>query len=184
MIRSFAAERPNPYYVREAGGVWLPEERGISSFTVLEEAGLVSLVGIKTPGLTSAKPLGDYACERLLNFLGGAARKPDFDPTRRGIPDTRRLSEAQYAALVAAQPDYGRIVCRCRKVSEGAVREAIRRGAVTLDGVKRRTGAGMGRCQGGFCMERVLALLAQERGIAVTAVCKDGPGSEVLYGTL
>ena len=183
-IRSFAAERPNPYFVREEGGVWLPEERGVSSFTVLEEAGLVSLIGIKTPGLTSAKPLGDYACERLLNFLGGAARKPDFDPTRRGIPDTRRLSEAQFAAHVAENPDYGRIVCRCRRVSEGAVREAIRRGAVTLDGVKRRTGAGMGRCQGGFCMERVLALLAQERGIAVTAVCKDGPGSEVLYGTL
>ena len=62
--------------------------------------------------------------------------------------------------------------------------EGIRRGAVSVDGVKRRTGAGMGRCQGGFCMQRVLELLAEERGIPAPAVCKDGPGSEVLHGTL
>ena len=183
-IRSFGAVRPNPYYVREENGIWLPEDRGIRSFPVLEEAGLVSLIGIKTPGLTSAKPLGDYAAERLLAFLGGAERRPDFDPRRRAIPDPRHMTEGGRAALVAAQPDYGRIVCRCRGVSEGEVREAIRRGAVSVDGVKRRTGAGMGRCQGGFCLERVLALLAEARGVPATAVCKDGPGSEVLHGTL
>ena len=184
LIRAFGAQRPNPYDVKEENGVWTPEDRGIHSFTVLEEAGLVSLIGIKTPGLTSAKPLGDYAAQRLIDFLGGVEKKPGFDPRRRGIPDTKRLPEPELAALVAAQPDYGRIVCRCRGVSEGAVREAIRRGAVTVDGVKRRTGAGMGRCQGGFCLERVLALLAEERGIAPTEVRRDGPGSEVLYGTL
>ena len=184
VIRSFGAVRPNPYYVREEAGEWVPEARGIPSFTVLEERGLVSLIGIKTPGLTCAKPLGDYAAEKLLAHLGGATRKAGFDPRRRAVPNLREMPEAARAALVAAQPDYGRIVCRCRGVSEGEVREAIRRGACTVDGVKRRTGAGMGRCQGGFCTERVLALLAEERGVAPTAVCKDGAGSEVLHGTL
>ena len=183
-IRSFGADRPNPYYVREENGVWQPEARGIGSFTVLAEAGLVSLIGIKTPGLTAAKPLGDYAAEKLLAHLGGAEKKPGFDPCRRAIPEPLRMPADAAAALLSSDPDYGRIVCRCRGVSEGAVREAIRRGAVTLDGVKRRTGAGMGRCQGGFCMQRVLELLAEAQGVGAAAVCKDGPGSEVLYGTL
>ncbi len=183
-IRSFGADRPNPYYVREENGVWLPEARGISSFTVLEERGLVSLIGIKTPGLTSAKALGDYAAEKLLARLGGRPAKARFDPCRRAIPDPRRMSEAERAALTATQPSYGRIVCRCRGVTEGEVLEAIRRGAVTIDGVKRRTGAGMGRCQSGFCMQRVLELLARERNVPAVSVCKDGPGSEVLRGTL
>lgn len=183
-IRSFGADRPNPYYVREENGVWQREARGIGSFTVLDEAGLVSLIGIKTPGLTAAKPLGDYAAEKLLAHLGGAEKKPGFDPCRRAIPEPLRMPADAAAALLGSDPDYGRIVCRCRGVSEGAVREAIRRGAVTLDGVKRRTGAGMGRCQGGFCMQRVLELLAEAQGGDAAAVCKDGPGSEVLYGTL
>ena len=183
-IRVFGAARPNPYYVKNEGGVWQREARGISSFTVLEEAGLVSLIGIKTPGLTSARPLGDYAAARLLDYLGGAAPRPGFDPVRRAIPNPRRMAEPERTAFVAAHPDYGRIVCRCRGVSEGEVLEAVARGAVSVDGVKRRTGAGMGRCQGGFCMERVLELLARERGLSPAAVCKDGAGSEVLYGAL
>ena len=183
-IRSFGAARPNPYYVREENGAYLPESRGISSFTVLEEDGLVSLIGIKTPGLTCAKELGDYAADRLLAHLGGAPRKAAFDPCRRAIPRPREMAESERAVFVAAQPDYGRIVCRCRGVSEGEVREAIRRGAVSVDGVKRRTGAGMGRCQGGFCMQHVLEKLAAERGVPLSAVCKDGAGSEVVYGAL
>ena len=183
-IRSFGALRPNPFYVREENGVWVPEPRGIGSFTVLEEDGLVSLIGIKTPGLTCAKTLGDYAAEKLLAFLGGAARKPDFDPVRRGIPAVRRMAVSERAAFAAAHPDFGCVVCRCRSVSEGEIRQAIRRGAVSVDGVKRRTGAGMGRCQGGVCMQRVMELLAEERGVPAQAVCMDGPGSEVLHGDL
>ena len=183
-IRSFAALRPNPFYVRRQGGAWVPEERSIGNFTVLEEDGLCSLIGIKTPGLTCAPELGKYAAEKLLAYLGGAARKPDFDPCRRAIPRPRDMDAQRRSAFLAAHPDYGRILCRCRGVSEGEVREAIRRGAVTVDGVKRRTGAGMGCCQGGFCQARVLGLLAQETGQAPTDVQLDGPGSEVLTGTI
>ena len=183
-IRSFAALRPNPYYVRYEGGAWVPEERSIGNFTVLEEGGLFSLIGIKTPGLTCAPELGKYAAEKLLAYLGGAAEKSDFDPCRRAIPRPRDMDAETRSAFLAQHPDYGRILCRCRGVSEGEVREAIRRGAVTVDGVKRRTGAGMGRCQGGFCQARVLALLAQETGRAPVSVTLDGPGSEVLTGTI
>ena len=179
-IRNFGALRPNPYYVRQENGQWLPENRSISNFTVLEEAGLFSLLGIKTPGLTCACELGKYAAERLLDYLGGAPRRPDFDPHRRGIPTPRSMGDAQRADFVAANPAYGRILCRCREVSEGEVLEAIRRGAVTVSGVKRRTGAGMGRCQGGFCQQKVLEPLSRELDIPPEAVTLDGEGSPLL----
>lgn len=183
-IRNFGALRPNPYHVRQEGGVWLPEDRSIGNFTVLEEAGLLSLLGIKTPGLSCARELGEYAAKKLVDYLGGAARRPDFDPCRRGISAPRNMETAQRAAFIAANPDYGRILCRCRGVSEGEVLEAIRRGAVTVDGVKRRTGAGMGRCQGGFCQQKILALLSRETGLPPEAITLDGGDSRPLIGRL
>ena len=80
-------------------------------------------------------------------------------------------------ALADADPAYRRIVCRCELVTEGEVLDAIARGATTLDGVKLRTRAGMGRCQGGFCTTRCLALLARAAGVPMTAVTKRGAGS-------
>ena len=180
-IRNFGALRPNPYHVRQENGVWLQDSRSISNFTVLEEAGLLSLIGIKTPGLTCAWELGKYAAERLLDFLGGAVPRPDFNHCRRGIPTPRNMTPTQRAAFVTENPDYGRILCRCREVSEGEVLEAIRRGAVTVSGVKRRTGTGMGRCQGGFCQQKVLELLSRELGIPPESVTQDGAGSPLLW---
>ena len=180
-IRSFGATRPNPWEVREEQGAYVRTDRRIGDFCVLEEAGLVSLIGVKTPGLTCAPSLGAWAAARLLDHLGGAARRTDFDPRRRGIPRTAGLSPADRAALIAADPAYGRILCRCRGVSEGEVLEAIRRGAVTVDGVKRRTGAGMGRCQGGFCQAKILALLARARGLDPVQITQDGGDSRILF---
>ena len=183
-IRSFSALRPNPYYVREANGQWLPEERSIGNFTVLEEAGLFSLIGIKTPGLTCACELGKYAAEKLISYLGGAAKKSDFDPHRSAIPRPTGMDAETRGAFLRENPAYGRILCRCRSVSEGEALEAIRRGAVTLDGVKRRTGAGMGRCQGGFCQKKLLTLLSRETGLPPERIALDAPGSEPLFGPL
>lgn len=183
-IRNFGALRPNPYYVNCQNGKYIPENRGISSFTVLEEEGLLSLIGIKTPGLTCAAELGHYAADKLLARLGGAARKAGFDPTRRGIPRPAEMPEAQRAAFIAEHGEYGRILCRCRNISEGEVREAIHRGAVTVDGVKRRVGTGMGRCQGGRCMQHIMELLAAQRDGAVSEITKNGDGEEIVYGTL
>ncbi len=102
---------------------------------------------------------------------------PKFDPRRKGIPDFSRLSEGERKELIGKDPRYGHVVCRCETVTEGEIVEAIRRGANTLDGVKHRVRAGMGRCQGGFCGPRVTRILARELGIPETAVTKKGGDS-------
>jgi glycerol-3-phosphate dehydrogenase len=102
---------------------------------------------------------------------------PAFDPRRQGIPDFSKLPERKRRELIKKDPRYGHVVCRCETVTEGEILEAIRRGATTVDGVKHRVRAGMGRCQGGFCGPRVAAILARELGIPETEVTKKGDGS-------
>jgi len=86
--------------------------------------------------------------------------------------------------LFRENADYGSVVCRCEKITKAEIKEAIRRGARTLDGVKRRCRAGMGKCQGGFCGPTVLKMLAEELGISEEKVLKDGKGSNVLVGDI
>jgi glycerol-3-phosphate dehydrogenase len=94
----------------------------------------------------------------------------------------RELSAAERSALIAKDPAYGRIVCRCETVTEGEILAALRAPIppTTINGVKRRVGAGMGRCQGGFCAPRVHELLVRELGLDWLDVCLEAPGSEVL----
>ena len=110
--------------------------------------------------------------------------KADFCGTRKGILDPSKLSIEARNALIKENPAYGQIICRCESVSEGEILDAIHRplGAKSLDGVKRRVRAGMGRCQGGFCAPRVMEIIARELGIPQTDVTKAGPGSELLVG--
>lgn len=172
-IRSFAAVRPNPR--REDGS-------SIGSFVIENPApGFWSLIGIKTPGLTCADELGSFAAGKAAAFLNAGPNK-SFDPHRRGIKKARGMSMEQRAAAIRSDPDTGEVVCCCEDITKAEVLEAIRRGAMTLDGIKRRTGAMMGRCQGGRCQQKLLALLARELGIPEDAVTKDGAGSEVLGG--
>lgn len=128
VIRSFAALRPNPREVREREGVWRPADRSISGFTILEEDGLISLLGIKTPGLTCALPLGEHAAALAARFLGSPGRNPRYDPSRRGIRRVRGLDEEARSALIRENPDFGEVVCRCRDVTKGEILEAVRRG--------------------------------------------------------
>ncbi len=173
VIRSFAACRPNPQR---------PDGSSIGSFVIEHPApAFWSLIGIKTPGLTCADVLGRHVAKRLAAELH-AGENPHFDPRRRGIPRVRELAPAQRAALVRADPDCGEILCLCEEITKSDVLAAIRRGAVTVDGVKRRTGAGMGRCQGSRCAQAIAALLAQELGTGVSDVKKDGPDSFWLGG--
>ena len=170
-IRSFAAVRPNPQ--REDGS-------GIGSFVIENPApGFRSLIGIKTPGLTCADELGLYVAEKLASELG-AAKNERFCGRRRGIQKTRGMDPERRAALVRENPDYGEIVCVCEDVTKAEVLEAIRRGAVTIDAIKRRTGACMGRCQGGRCGQKLAEFLSKELGISEYEVTKDGAGSELL----
>jgi len=181
-IRSFAGVRPNPYYVRKEGETWEREETSVSGFSVLEEKGLISLIGIKTPGLTCAAGLGEYAAEKVLAHLGGREKYPGFTPVRKGVEPVRKMPREKREALVREHPEFGEIVCRCREITKGEILEAIRRGAVTVDGVKRRTGAGMGPCQGSRCIQTVLEQLSREKGLPAAAVTKDGSGTEIVLG--
>ena len=102
------------------------------------------------------------------------------------IEEFQRLKEEEQKALIEKDSTYGNIICRCASVSEGEILETIRRplGARTLDGVKRRTGANMGRCQGGFCYPKVMEILSKELGIPIEKITKKGRGSEILTGTI
>ena len=155
-----------------------------SDFLVGETAeGWFDLCGIESPGLSAAPALGLEAAQWAAGKLS-ASEKEDFIAVRKGIPDLRAMTFAERQAYIARDPAYGHIVCRCEEISEGEILEAIRRtpGARSLDGVKRRTRAGMGRCQGGFCGPRVMEILSRELGISPTELTKSGGGSRLLTG--
>ncbi len=143
--------------------------------------GFYDAAGIESPGLSSAPAIALYLADQVA-AAAGAQRRQDFDGTRKGIPHFAQLSDEERAALIAGDPGYARIVCRCETVTEAEILEAIRRtpGARSLDGIKRRVRAGMGRCQAGFCTPRVMELLSGELGIPMEEICKNRPGSELL----
>lgn len=134
-------------------------------------------VSLQTGGVT-AGPAAAIEAIGLLEESGLALeRKPDFSRHRRPAPVFRDMSPGEQAEMIRQDPRYGRVVCRCETVTEGEVVEAIRRGARTVDGVKYRVRAGMGRCQGGFCGPRVMAILTREIGMPLEDVRKTGLGS-------
>lgn len=146
----------------------------------------VHVAAIDSPGLTSCVAIAKYAVE-LLEKQGLALNpKENWNGTRENIRAFREMSDEEKDAFIKANPDYGKIVCRCETVSEGEIRAAIRRNppAFDIDGVKRRTRSGMGRCQGGFCSPYVMRLIAEEQGIPMEEVTKSGPGSTPLTGRL
>ncbi|HMN62842.1 MAG TPA: FAD-dependent oxidoreductase, partial [Anaerolinea sp.] len=144
--------------------------------------GLVNLGGIESPGLTSAPAIAARVVELLREAGELLAEKPGWQPIRPPRPRFRDLGNADRARLIAAEPAYGRIICRCELVSEGEILAEIRAPlpARSYDAIKRRTWLGTGRCLGAFDMPRVVALLARELGVPVEQVTKKGPGSEFL----
>ncbi len=146
-------------------------------------SGLINLAGIKSPGLTSAPAIANYAVDLLANSGLDLHEKKVFIPNREVIRFSA-LSDVEKAEVIAKDPLFGRVVCRCEQVTEGEIVEAIRRplGARTLDGVKRRCRPGAGRCQGGFCYPKVLEILARETGLPEASIEKDKSGSYVLLG--
>ena len=146
--------------------------------------GFVDCAAIESPGLSSAPAIGAMVADIVRGSLH-LHNKPDFDPTRRGILDPKALDLAARAELIRQNPAYGQIICRCESVTEGEIIDAIRRtpGARSLDGVKRRTRAGMGRCQAGFCSPRVMEILARELGVPQSEITKSGGASKIIVGT-
>lgn len=141
----------------------------------LAARGLVHAAGIQSPGLTSAPAIGEVMVE-ILQDVGLRLRpKASFVPVNPEKPRFHDLDRASQAELIAADPLFGRVICRCETITEAEIVAAIQApcGARTVDGVKRRVRAGAGRCQGGFCGPRVTAILARELGIPITSVRKD-----------
>ena len=145
--------------------------------------GFFDVAGIASPGLTSAPAIGVYVA-KLINEKYPAPVNEDFISTRKGIPNMAEASVEERKELIKNNPAYANVICRCELVTEGEIVDAIRRpiGATTLDGVKRRTRAGMGRCQSGFCSPKVVEILAMELGVDSSKIRKSGNGSEVLTG--
>lgn len=145
--------------------------------------GLYNVAGIESPGLSSAPAIAVHVAEEIAQKLS-LGKNANFVAERKGIPHFATLSDEERQKLVAENPLYGRIVCRCETVTEGEIVEAIRRkpGAVDMDGVKRRTRQGMGRCQAGFCTPRVMEILSRELGVPMTEVTKRGGNSQFVIG--
>ena len=147
-------------------------------------AGYFEVGGVRSTGVSCSLGIGRYVVDAFAAAGVPLTPKDSFQPTRRGIPRFADADRERRARLIAEDPLYGRIICRCETVTEAEIVQAIRRtpGATTLDGVKRRLRAGMGRCQGGFCSPKVMEILSRELGIPMEQVEKHLPGSYLTIG--
>ncbi|SDZ95947.1 glycerol-3-phosphate dehydrogenase [Desulfuromusa kysingii] len=141
--------------------------------------GFYNIAGIQSPGLTAAPAIATYVTEMLRADGIALTEKERWKADIDGPPRFSQMTPTERKAAILEDPAYGRIVCRCESVTEAEVLYAIQHGARTLDGVKFRVRAGMGRCQGGFCTTRIMDLLVQHLDVPLTTISKRGQGSEV-----
>lgn len=177
-IRNFAGIRPK---------LAPPGVGGFHDFVIERRDSLaphaVNLVGIESPGLTSAVPIA-HEVIRLMKEVEPLTENPDFNPIRKRIVTFRDKSPEEQARLIAENPDYGDIICRCETITKAEVLAAIRGplGAKTVTGVKYRCRAMMGRCQGGYCQPKITELLMEEKGIRPEELTYERRGSYLFTG--
>ncbi len=142
-----------------------------------------NVAGIESPGLSCAPAIAVDVAHMVAEKLQ-LSKKTHFQAHRKAIPQFSKLSNVEREKLIDQNPLYGKIVCRCEMVTEGEIVDSIRRpvGAKDLDGVKRRTRAGMGRCQAGFCTPRIMEIISRELGCDMQDVTKRGGESQVVVG--
>ncbi len=171
IITSFTGLRAH-----EAGHDFMIEE-------VADAPGFIDVAGMESPGLSSAPAVGCYVAD-IVQGIMPSPKKENFKATRKGIPNMAEASWEEKQALIRENPAYANVICRCEGVTEGEILAAIHRplGATTLDGIKRRTRAGMGRCQAGFCSPRTIEILARELGCDISEITKCGGNSRFLLG--
>ncbi len=150
-------------------------------------ANLVHAAGIQSPGLASAPAIAEDITRFVVEILAERQRvrpRASWQSGKPAVAELRKQPPEKRDAAIAARPVYGRIVCRCEEVSEGEIVDALHGlvPATSLDGIKRRTRAGAGRCHGGFCTPRVMEIAAREMGTVPWAITKKGPGSELCVG--
>lgn len=174
IIRFFAGNRPADY----------KEDFVIEMSPVTH--GFINAGAIQSPGLAASPAIAKMVEEILMCDAAETGfsidPRPDWQPIRQEKPEFRRLAREQQDELIASNPAYGRIICRCESITEGEILEAIQSPVRpgSIDAIKRRTRAGMGRCQGGFCQPRVLEILAKELGLDPTEITLKGEGSGIL----
>lgn len=155
---------------------------------VIEESKVISnfinVAGIESPGLTSAPAIAKYVVENLVGKIIKLENNENFNGKRRPDNWFKILSTEEKNEVIKKDKSFGKIVCRCEQITEGEIIHAIKSNppAKTIDAVKRRTRAGMGRCQGGFCQSRVAEILSLELGVDLLEITKSGKGSEILTG--
>ncbi|WP_024737769.1 NAD(P)/FAD-dependent oxidoreductase [Enterocloster asparagiformis] len=177
-------------YIRNYSGIlpkWVDDQGMIQDFRIEIRDDLapraINLVGIESPGLTAAVPIARYAIG-LMKEREELKPNPDFNPVRRGIVRFAEQSMEEQARLIAANPDYGEVVCRCEKVTRAEILQAIHNslGVDTMVGIKYRTRSMMGRCQGGYCQMRIAKMIEEELGKAETDVRYARAGSQMFFG--
>jgi len=168
-LKTFAGLRPEP-------------ENGDFVVGPTKVRGFYQAGGMRSPGLTAAPAIAQFLAPEVIAPELSLKKKTAFNPKRARIPRAAELSQEEWEKLIREDPRWGRIVCFCNTVTEAEVVEAIRRGARTLDGVKFRTRAGFGRCQGSFCAAKIMAILARELGFGPERITLRGPGSELIFG--
>ena len=149
-------------------------------------SGLINVAAIDSPGLTSCVAIARYVVDIMEECGVALTPKADWDGTRENTHAFREMNDDEKNEFIKKNPSYGKIICRCETISEGEILDAVRRNpkALDIDSVKRRTRAGMGRCQGGFCSPYVMKLIAKEQGIPMEQVTKKGEGSYIVTGKI
>lgn len=145
--------------------------------------GFFDLAGIKSPGLSAAAAIGELSCKMLCDYGMELIKKTSFIDKRK-VLRFKELSQEEKSSLIQQNPAYARVICRCETITEGEIMDGIHTPIppVSIDGVKRRAGAGMGRCQGGFCSPRVMEILAEVQKKELYEVLQDTAGTVVLMG--
>ena len=154
-------------------------------FDVYEDVkGYINLSGVRSTGLTLSAAMGKYVVQQMISLGAALQPKQDFLARRTGIIRFAEQTPEEQARLIRDDPCYGNVICRCETITEAEILQAIHRplGARSMDAVKRRVRAGMGRCQAGFCGPKVIEILSRELGCSPDEILKNEPGSNMAVG--